>query len=203
MIRVMNAEAKRSYDAPARREQLARTRARIVEALTEQIYLEGLADFSVPQVAERAGVSTRTVYRHFPTREDLLDAVEGQLAQTAPEPTPPRSTEDLVRYVGELFVFFDEHQELIEAQTITQLGGEIMHRSRARRYENARRVMKDYFPDVADARERRKRFALVRGMMSSRYYRILTRENGLSRDEAIEIVAWAIEAILAAAERRG
>ncbi|MCB1015943.1 MAG: TetR/AcrR family transcriptional regulator, partial [Acidimicrobiales bacterium] len=32
-------------------------------------------DFSVQGVADRCGISHRTVYRHFPTRESLLDGL--------------------------------------------------------------------------------------------------------------------------------
>jgi AcrR family transcriptional regulator len=57
----VRADARRSYD-------------RIVEVATQLIVEKG-ADTSLNEVARRAGVGPGTLYRRFPTREDLLDAV--------------------------------------------------------------------------------------------------------------------------------
>jgi AcrR family transcriptional regulator len=65
----------RAYNSPLRDDRARRTREAIVAALVEQVADAGLNDFSVPKVAKRAGVSVRTVYRYFPNRDDLLDAV--------------------------------------------------------------------------------------------------------------------------------
>ncbi len=181
---------------------MARTRASIVEALMEQIYEESLADFSVPKVAKRAGVSTRTVYRYFPNRDDLLEAVEAHVAETAPEPPIPETLDEVLPLVDELYSYFDRNSELIEAQSITRLGGEIMHRSRQRRQAASKNLLEAFFPGIADRRERLKRFAIVRAMMSSRFWRILTREMGLTSDEAIEIVSWAIKQLTATMNQR-
>ena len=51
-----------------------RNRDRIVEVARE-VFREQGYDASLDLVAKRAGVGAGTLYRHFPTREDLLDAV--------------------------------------------------------------------------------------------------------------------------------
>jgi AcrR family transcriptional regulator len=57
----MRADARRKYD-------------RIVEVAKDVWFKQGL-DASLNEVARRAEVGPGTLYRHFPTREDLLDAV--------------------------------------------------------------------------------------------------------------------------------
>ena len=57
----MRADAKRNYD-------------RIVEVARE-VFREQGYDASLDEVAKRAGVGPGTLYRHFPRRENLLDAV--------------------------------------------------------------------------------------------------------------------------------
>src|SRR5262245_33889214 len=57
-----------------REKQLADTRRAILEAVASEIAESGPAGFSVQGVADRAGVTHRTVYHHFPTREALNDA---------------------------------------------------------------------------------------------------------------------------------
>lgn len=57
----MRADAQRNYD-------------RIVEVARE-VFREQGYDASLDEVAKRAGVGPGTLYRHFPKRENLLDAV--------------------------------------------------------------------------------------------------------------------------------
>ena len=62
---------------PARRRPRAdglRNRARVAEA-AYVVFVERGLDATVAQVAERAGVGSATVFRHFPTKADLLDEV--------------------------------------------------------------------------------------------------------------------------------
>ncbi|MGD9530894.1 MAG: helix-turn-helix domain-containing protein, partial [Pseudonocardia sp.] len=58
----------RTYDSPVRRERAAATRRAILEAFAEQFGRPGTTDVAIPEAAERAGVSARTVYHHFPDR---------------------------------------------------------------------------------------------------------------------------------------
>jgi AcrR family transcriptional regulator len=51
-----------------------RNRDRIVEVARE-VFREQGYDASLDEVAKRAGVGAGTLYRHFPTRENLLDAI--------------------------------------------------------------------------------------------------------------------------------
>src|SRR3954453_9419387 len=56
-------------------EHAAATRTRILDAVVDLIVHEHPATLSMPAVASRAGVSLRTVYRYFPTKEALIDAI--------------------------------------------------------------------------------------------------------------------------------
>ncbi|MFC1406236.1 MULTISPECIES: TetR/AcrR family transcriptional regulator [Streptacidiphilus] len=59
--RPMRADARRNYE-------------RLVSAATEA-FLENGADASLDDIAKRAGVGPGTLYRHFPARQNLIDAV--------------------------------------------------------------------------------------------------------------------------------
>jgi AcrR family transcriptional regulator len=56
------------------RADAARNRAKIVDAARE-VFREQGYDASLDEVAKRAGVGPGTLYRHFPTRDNLVDAV--------------------------------------------------------------------------------------------------------------------------------
>src|SRR6516162_11019829 len=51
-----------------------RNRARILEVAKQEFTRSG-ANASLEDIAQQAGVGPGTLYRHFPTREDLLEAV--------------------------------------------------------------------------------------------------------------------------------
>ncbi len=64
----------RRYESALRAEQVERTHQRLIEVARDLLVQEGLAGLTLPKLAAKAGVSVPTVYRHFPTTEDLLAA---------------------------------------------------------------------------------------------------------------------------------
>jgi AcrR family transcriptional regulator len=60
--RPMRADAQRNY-------------ARLLEAASSAFVEHGADDVSLEEIARRAGVGIGTLYRHFPTRQALLEAV--------------------------------------------------------------------------------------------------------------------------------
>ena len=62
-----------SPDRPLRADA-ARNRARVLEVAYETFAAEGLS-VPIDEIARRAGVGAGTVYRHFPTKDDLYRAV--------------------------------------------------------------------------------------------------------------------------------
>jgi AcrR family transcriptional regulator len=80
------ARPRRRYDSPVRRQRAAETRERIVAAGAEILHEHAIWNWralTVRAVAQRAGVTERTVYRHFATERDLRDAVLARLEAEA------------------------------------------------------------------------------------------------------------------------
>lgn len=76
----------RRYDSPVRRLQMAETRERIVAAGAALLHEHPIWDWRVltaRAVAASAGVSERTVYRHFSTERALRDTVLERLREEA------------------------------------------------------------------------------------------------------------------------
>jgi AcrR family transcriptional regulator len=77
---------RRAYDSPVRRRQVAETRERIVDAASALVHGFPTWDWralTFRAVAGRAGVSERTVYRHFASERELRDAVMHRLEEEA------------------------------------------------------------------------------------------------------------------------
>jgi AcrR family transcriptional regulator len=65
---------KRSSDSRKPRADAQRNRERILE-VAKRAFTRSGADTSLDDIAKQAGVGPGTLYRHFPTREELLKAV--------------------------------------------------------------------------------------------------------------------------------
>lgn len=77
---------KRKYQLRKRAAAMTDTRRRITEAAVELHGSVGPARTTVSAVAERAGVQRHTVYRHFPTDEDLFAACSAHFTELHPLP---------------------------------------------------------------------------------------------------------------------
>ena len=76
-----------------------RSRAAILEASAAMIMERGPAGFTIDALVERTGIAKTTVYRHWPTRRDLMVSVFSRM-------THPAGTPDTGTLRGDLHEFF-------------------------------------------------------------------------------------------------
>ena len=60
-------------------------RAAVIEAATEEFLSRGFSGTSMDRIAEVANVSKRTVYDHFPSKDDLFQAIVDEILQRVGE----------------------------------------------------------------------------------------------------------------------
>jgi AcrR family transcriptional regulator len=82
------AKSHRSYQLRVRADAMERTRARITQAAIDLHGSIGPAATTMSAVAERAGVTRATLYRHFPNDETLLKACSAEWRSANPAPNP-------------------------------------------------------------------------------------------------------------------
>ena len=193
---------KRSYESPLREKQAEATRALIVDGLLEQLAHGGLRDFSIPQVAERAGVTTRTVYRYFPTREALLAAVADKMDLLIGSGTETTDIDEMVGFIPEQFALFSKHETLVRALLQAGVGDEVRARGRRRRAEHLRVALGKELPALRPD-ELRRASAIVHYLFSAAAWDALRRVWGLSEDEASATVSWAIGTLISDLRKRG
>jgi AcrR family transcriptional regulator len=116
--------APRKYSMHKRRASVEETRRRILEATLALHSEKGIFGTSWQDIAQRADVSVGTVYKHFPSLDELVPAC-GELMYTI---TRPPSLEDapevfaeahsleerLQRLISELFDFYERGASYIE-----------------------------------------------------------------------------------------
>lgn len=183
---------RRRYEMGRRAEAVERTRSRILEATMEVHDEQGIVAGRWPDIAERAGVSLATVYRHFPTLEDLATAC-GELTMRVVDPPTPddaparfAGTDDpaerIERLVRECFDFYERAGRMTDnvrrdrrRLPALEEGHALLEAGLAALAEEALRPLG---PDD-DAR------ALARAMTDVRVWEAL-RERGLGPEEAVE-----------------
>ncbi|HET8931332.1 MAG TPA: TetR/AcrR family transcriptional regulator [Acidimicrobiales bacterium] len=75
----------------------------IITAVFDVIEASGFAGFSVEAVAARAGVGKATIYRRWPTREDLLVAAAERVMTDTPVPDTGSLESDLVVWIWDRY----------------------------------------------------------------------------------------------------
>src|SRR5215216_956195 len=78
----------RKYDMSRRAAATEQTRRRIVQATMSLHDEQGIAATSWEEIAQRAGVGVGTVYRHFPSLDELLPACGAPTMQRLAAPDP-------------------------------------------------------------------------------------------------------------------
>lgn len=87
----------RSYRLRRRAETAEQTRARIIGATLALHTERGVLATSHRDIAERADVSVGTVYHHFPSRDEIVQACGALVRQRLPLPDPSAIDPDLTR----------------------------------------------------------------------------------------------------------
>ncbi|MEA2280314.1 MAG: hypothetical protein QOK21_921 [Solirubrobacteraceae bacterium] len=190
----------RQYRSPLRGAQQQQTRQRILEAAISRIAEDGLAELTVPIVAEQAGVSLRTVYRHFPTKEDLIDRVgEFRDAQFGVS-GPPASIEELIENTPALFEGFAARDDLVRAADASAAGRHVHDRARRRRAKALSAIFEEATQDLTPA-EARRLVAAVQVLWSTRAWLTMHDNWGMDGREAGTAAQWAITTLCDAARR--
>lgn len=108
--------ATRTYNNDARRQKQAELTAHMAAAAAGLHAEKGAVATSYADIAERAGVSLPTVYKHFPTPETLLEACTGHAASLAPPlpavailgaPDLPAAAQGLVNAMDRLHAYYE------------------------------------------------------------------------------------------------
>jgi AcrR family transcriptional regulator len=108
----------RKYEQKERATSAGRTRDRIIAATLELHSSVGPGRTSIAQIAERAGVQRHTVYRHFPSQQELLAACS-QHYWTTNQWRPVdywnevRDAGSLQRELSALYGFYEQNQDVI------------------------------------------------------------------------------------------
>ena len=181
-----------------------RTRRAILEAMVDVIMetTDGIG-FSVQAVADRAGVTHRTIYNHFPTREALCDAFSDYVdellgASAGLTEEPAWSLASIPLLVENLYRTLALRDRHARAYVMLMIGNRRpMSAWRKRSLMAEKLIARDLSRHTPLTP--RQVTAVIRLLVSTMGWHLLTEQCGLSTDEAAAASAWATRTLLDAA----
>ena len=194
---------RRAYSSEVRESAKDETRQGIIQAVIALILHEGVHAFTMQNVADKAGISLRTVYRHFESREQLLEGLSDHVDQAVDAlgiraPTTIAEGEAIIR---PLFSKFGVIQDALRASVIAS----IATRHAAKGYRQRRAILLDMLavalPKLS-ADEIKEAGAIVGMLSGSRAWYLMTSELGLDSEQAGRAADWALRTLLADLRKR-
>jgi AcrR family transcriptional regulator len=185
------------YHSPLRQAQAEETRQRLLRAAAELLERDPDSSLAYTDLAAHAGVQERTVYRHFPSKEALLDAFWTWINERAGFTTYPESEHDLIEQPKTVFAGFDKVEGIVRASLLSSAGREMRLRRLAERRAAFERSLADVTAGLAPERACQLT-AVVQLLYSAPAWQVMRDFAGLSGAEAGEAASWAIRALLAA-----
>lgn len=191
----------REYKKRIRAQREEETRRRITEAAVELHGSVGPARTTISAVAERAGVQRATLYRHFPDEEALFGACSAHWAQLhpAPDPTLLRSIEDpderLRTALHGVYAWYGSDEQMFlnvfrDAELVPSMRGAV-----ERRVERFGKLVAEITRGRPErGRARTRVVAAVAHAAAFPTWHALTRQGGLTDDEAVSIAAGMVAA---------
>ena len=171
----------------------------MLRAAADLIVERGLDALSLARVAERAGVSKRTLYTYFDSREALLDDLfhwSEELTLELGGALIPAGLDTLPDVAKNLWHAWDEqgtlHQAIVMIDAATHDDGPSA--GRRARHDALARGVADLRPDLsADVADHLG--SAFHAVVSAPVFERLTAQDGLDTDTAAELVSWMVSAM--------
>lgn len=172
------------------------TQKLILSTAVELLERSGVTDLTVRAVAREAGMSERTVFRYFPSRDEFLDAVAVEATRRMHTPPPPMSIKELLEYPAPLYRRFEENAALVESVLHTEIFGRIRETVAQERWYAVAELI-DAHSKGRSKKERKLASTNVSYYLSASTWHYYRSRFGLTLDDTIAAAKAAIRIILA------
>jgi len=188
----------RPYSSPLRDSQVQRTRDLILDALTELLSEQPSDQVSTREIAERAGVSQPTVYRHYPDRQALLEGLADRVTLRWDASTGGRrwrSLDDLAASAVEGLAITEAHAVEAIAEAVLNADPRRLSRASRERSEELRQLVVESFPEYSE-REHLRITALLRIIYSVQSWLRMREEFEIPGTESGPVLSWALQTLV-------
>jgi AcrR family transcriptional regulator len=194
MLHVMSSLSLREQHALA-------TRERILGAVADLLERGELEELTVPAVAAASRVSLRTVYRYYPTREELLEAAGRWIGDELLKHPYPRDLDEVADLYQQGAGDFDQRPGLVRALAFSRLGQHVRGYRRRERLEAIGCALRAELTELSEP-ELQRAEAVLAYLHNMLAYTTLREENGLSGEEIGAAIGWAIRTLVSDLRKR-
>ncbi|MDG2333787.1 MAG: TetR/AcrR family transcriptional regulator [Myxococcota bacterium] len=181
-----------------------RTRTAVAEAMLDCLE-DGILRPSAKQIADRAGVSTRAVFRHFKKMELLIDGVAELQLERVMSSLPAILDQGSLEERTDALVRHSTHRNqttspVRRASQLSEPSSAVIQKRLAWLHDTARQQVQDVFADELarlSPSEAASRVAGIRALLSFGYWDELRRYEGQSEAATMEIIRDSILALFA------
>lgn len=178
--------------------QTAATREQILTVAMQQLGQGPRGTFSHESIAEAAGMGARTVYRYFPDRASLLQALWLRLRE-ATSTRFPETEAEIIPLARDVFQEFEINELLVRAVITSPAGTEVRERGGA----DGRAAFSKSLASALDGlpeNEKARIVAVFVSIYSAPFWQLLRDRGLLSGPDAEEAVVWAFDTLIRAAK---
>lgn len=181
-----------SADSTLRERQKASTHEEIVNTAMDMMCNTG--EFSHEAIADAVGMSARTVYRHFPSREDLIAATWDRLRATTGIRFP-KTADEIPDLAPQVFRSFDQNEKLLRAFLFSGVGTEVRDRGASEGRPAFRAALRDLIGHLP-AKKQKQIIAVFLALYSAPAWQLMRDRGELPAEEAGQAVRWALSVLL-------
>lgn len=154
----------------------------------------------MPEIARRSGVSLRTIYRYFPSRDELISGAAERVREDL-QPTFPQHVDELPELWEQVVRRFEQHPNLAQALARSQTGQELRSPIRQQRLEHIQQVLEEVTGNLSKA-EARQAHAVVVYLSNMLAWVTMRDELGLETPDIGAAVSWALRTLIDDLRRR-
>lgn len=193
---------KKEYHSELRERQKEMTRDLILEAVCDYILEGKILSFSVQDVADRAGISYGTVYKHFPNREVMLESLYNWgFSSNGPKEIYPTNFDELLNQKKSYRKANKREMDILIAINRALPALNILPQNMIKRDTNARNIIEEEFASLG-ADFIKNASAILVMINSFQSHTTLITRYGLTRQEAAAASDWMTEVIVKELKRK-
>ena len=186
---------------PSLRERRRQETAELILGAVLNLMAEaGIDGLTMEAVAERVGVSLRTIYRYFPDRASLLTAALARHNEAVPFASPT-SPEQIGAAYGEVFPRFDDAPAIVQAVLAARVAGSVRWDARSQRIREIEEALAPAC-DRLPRQEAERATAVIVYLANALAWLSLRDESGLDGQQSGAAITWAIDTLVADVHRR-
>ena len=175
---------------------MAQTRELILDAVTSLLDDRRADEVTTRDIAAAAGVSERTVYRHFPDRGALLDGLSQRLPHLTGRPSfEVGDLDELAPTSRRLMEVLDEHYVVARAEAVFNADPRRFAADTRTNTRDMCELLATGLPELSE-REQLRIAAVIRCLVSSQAWLRMREEFGVSGVESGPVVAWVVDTII-------